>query len=176
MYRKILNNARLYSSAAWILSRNSSGLGGQERCNLIPSQVMAAFSLELYFKALFYILNGKDFRSNNRRSHDISKIFNSLEYSLQQKMINDFDLILRSEKLPNSWHLKKEVKRAIPLNLESNLKVRSKILTRFRHPYEVENENNLLQIWFSREIEDVVKKTIFEIKPELRNAYTSEIF
>ena len=176
MERKILNNAMLYSSAAWILGRNSSGLGYQERCNRIPSQVMAAFSLELYFKALFYILNGEDFRSNNRRSHNISKIFNSLENSLQQKMESDFDLILQRNKLPDSWPLKKKIKNSIPRDLKSNLKARNKILNSFRHPYDLENENDLLQIWFSREIEEVVKDTIFEIRPELREKHTSELF
>ncbi len=166
----------LYSSAAWILGRNSSGLGYQDRCNLIPSQLFAAFSLELYFKALFYILNGEDFRSNNRRSHNISKIFDSLESTLQHKMENDFALVLLRNKLPDSWPLKKKIKNSIPRDLKSNLRARSKILNSFRHPYELENKNDLLQIWFSREIEEVVKDTIFTLKPELREHRTSEIF
>ena len=159
MYRKMYDNARLYSSAAWILGRNSSRLSEQERYRLVPSQILAALALEQYFRSLYFALNGRDFQAAGRESYGIFQIFDSFDSTLKQQMEADFRTQLRRKKL----------KKGTPRDLEENLKAWSEMLAPFRDPSATNPDTRLLQIWFFREIENVVINRLREIKPELRN-------
>jgi len=164
MYQKLLEDARLYSSAAWILSKNSSRYSFQDRERLIPSHILKAFSLELYFKVLLNLAVGNPGPDKQDKTDSLVEMFRALEDSLRKQLETTFSRVLIGKKLPDSWPLDESVKNRIPRDLEGNLVLWSELLRKFRHPNGLESAEEMPQVWFAREIEEVVRKTLSSLK------------
>ena len=148
--KKILENAKLYEEAAFLLN---------ERKQFLPSQVNAALSLELYFKALYLIEKKEDFKIKGKHSHNFYELFNSLSDETKKRMINKFDILMQNrdnydvEKIENEMRKdNQDIK--IPLNLEENLENWSKVFVNGRYYYDYNKE---LIMMFFPEILQVIK-------------------
>ena len=134
--RQILDAARLYSQVAKFVN----GSGRQQF--LMPSQVVAALSLELYFKCLFFMENDADFKVNGRHSHDFALLFEALteearkdiETAFQERMsVRKMDDIMRLEEFGN-MKIRTSVPKCIE-DMEQSL-YRSKVLVRTQRSQE----------------------------------------
>ena len=164
MYRRFLDQAQLYSSAAWLLSKNTNGLSFQQRERLIPSHILKAFSLELYFKVLLNLTGDNLSPGKKNNPESLVEIFRAFNGTLRQQMETTFSRILIGKQLPDAWPLDDTVKNKIPLDLEGNLVLWTRLLNRFRQPSGLESEEEMPQVWFSREIEEVVRNTLSGLK------------
>ncbi|EMM97703.1 hypothetical protein [Leptospira interrogans] len=87
--KKIFNTALQYRDSAILL--NSSG----NLRVLIPSQVIGALAIELYFKSIYYIENEVDFKINDRYSHDFYKLLKNLSFETQSLLRSDFSGLMK---------------------------------------------------------------------------------
>ena len=164
MYQRLLGHAQLYSSAAWLLSKNTNGLSFKQRERLIPSHILKAFSLELYFKVLLNLAEDNLSPEEKSNPESLVEIFRSLNGTLRQQMETTFSRILIGKQLPDAWPLDDSVKNKLPRDLEGNLVLWTELLNRFRQPSGLESEEEMPQVWFSREIEEVVRNTLSGLK------------
>jgi hypothetical protein len=154
--KKILENAELYEKAAFILN---------ERNLFLPSQVNAALSLELYFKALYLIDKNEDFKIKRKHSHNFHELFNLLSSEIKEKLNMKFNYLLSQRNMDDVNQLEFDMKRdkieiIIPRTLEENLKCWSEIFINVRYSYD----NKELRIMlFLPEIQQVVKETINDL-------------
>lgn len=164
MYQKFLNDAQLYSSAAWILSKKINGQSFDQRERLLPSHLLKAFSLELYFKVLLNLTGGGQADTAKEPSNNLVEMYRTLDKNLRNQMETSFSRVLIGKQLPDAWPLDEETRNQIPRDLEGNLLLWSKLLERFRLPNGLESEEEMPQVWFSREIEEVVRTTLSSLK------------
>src|SRR5207253_2028335 len=78
--RSVFRSAEMYSRAAVLL--NTSG----NPTILLPSIVNAALSLELYFKSLYLLEHGADFKPRGRHSHDFHALYIELSASTRERL------------------------------------------------------------------------------------------
>lgn len=168
LYQEELKKAQLYSSSAWVLSRKLTADSYRDKQRLLPVNVLRALSLEQYFKILLQINNEEKPRSQRPDYQGLGKVFNSLEDNLQQKMEAEFSRILLREKLPDVLPLLAEQKEQVPRELRGNLEAWDSLLQHFRTTSREVLDPHIPQAWFSRQIEKVVKRAIFSLKPDLQ--------
>lgn len=165
MNQKFLGDAQLYSSAAWLLSKNTSRWSFHNRERMIPSHMLKAFSLELYFKVLLDLAGEGHFTGEKAFGDSLVGMFRSLDSSLREQMETLFSRILIKDKLPDAWPLDDSTKNQIPRDLDGNLVLWSELLKKFRQPNGLEPLEEMPEVWFGREIEEVVRKTLASLKP-----------
>ena len=164
MNQKFLGDAQLYSSAAWLLSKNTSRFSFNNRGRMLPSHILKAYSLELYLKVLLNLTGDSHSAGEKTQGGSLVEIFRSLDYALRDCMETAFSRILIGEKLPDAWPLDDSTKNQIPRDLDGNLVQWSRLLSKFRLPNGLESAEEMPEVWFGREIEEVVRKTLASLK------------
>ena len=84
--RSIFGNAQVYEKASRILN----AAGASDPAMLLPSNVNAALSLELYFKSLNILEHGVEFKINGKHSHHFAQLFQELKEPTRQQLIEKF--------------------------------------------------------------------------------------
>jgi hypothetical protein len=153
----IFRNACVYSKAARFLNC------GPDLSLILPSQVIAALSLELLFKALFFIETGTDFKIDGRHSHDFHNLYKRLDNSLRDKLKSRFDQSIKERAMNDVRAMERRLRRSISLDFDDNLKQWSEIFVEARYPYDLGGGT---QMMFFPEIEDAILSTIYEMNPE----------
>jgi hypothetical protein len=115
--RAILNNANNYSHIAKYI--NQSGISSF----LIPSQVIAALSLELFFKTLFFIENSTDFKINGRYSHDFFALFQELSNESRVRIQSNFEEAIKNRGMQDINLMEKIGSLKVNLDFSENLKI-----------------------------------------------------
>lgn len=80
-WKEVFKQAERFNKASELLNQLDEDLK-------IVSFTNAAFAIELYYKALFCKITGKDPRQAN---HDIEGIFNNLSAEVKSEIINDYN-------------------------------------------------------------------------------------
>ncbi|MDN3617510.1 hypothetical protein ACFFUS_06005 [Vibrio gallaecicus] len=159
--RKILESAVDYMKAANVLNHSSV----QHPTLLLPSQVNAALSLELYFKSLYLLIFGEDFKVKGNHSHDFYKIYKALPDEMRKRMNDNFDSLVKARDNSDVKQLREESKVNISLKLESLIQNWSGVFTKMRYVYE-DHKGSYVMILFP-EIAKVVGMEIYSIDREI---------
>ena len=109
--KEIFDAARLYSEVAKFVN-------GRQQF-LMPSQVVAALSLELYFKCLYYLENGTDFKVNDRYSHDFALLFKALTIDAKREIEAAFGRTMGARNMEDIKRLEEFGKMKIGLDFET---------------------------------------------------------
>jgi hypothetical protein len=155
--KEIFDAARLYSEVAKFV--NGSG----KQPFLMPSQVVAALSLELYFKCLYYLENGIDFKVNDRYSHDFALLFQALTEDARKAIETAFGQSMSARNMGDIKQLEEFGKIKVDIRFEETLKTWSKVFTEVRYLYEAKAHKNMV---FFPEMEHAVVTRILKVKPE----------
>jgi hypothetical protein len=162
--KPIFLNARRYSESSWIL--NKTGKPGL----LLASWVNGALALELYFKALYCCINGKDFKLKDAKgkehsSHDFLAIFDSLDSEARSALESSFSEQLRRRDMSDVDALDKHAEISpVPRDLRGNLKAWSSVFVNVRYVYEASGKE--IPMMFFPEIEYSVLHAIYSERPE----------
>jgi RNAse (barnase) inhibitor barstar len=161
--KSIFQTACTYSNSAQHLNRIASS--GEDMSQFIPSQVIAALALELYFKSLYFIKNKEDFRINGKYSHNFHALVERLSPDIKNTLEIEFQSLMTLRNMNDVSIFKSEFGIDISLDLAENLQSWSDVFTKVRYVYDKPNENKSMM--FFTEIEQAVKKTIFSLRPDL---------
>lgn len=131
---------------------------------LLPSHSVAALALELYFKSLYYIEYGRDFKVNGKHSHDFYVLFQELSNRVKQDMVSDFNKILKNRDMSDVKILKSQYNFKISLDMMENLKIWSSVFVELRYFYDFKNKNKSMM--FFPEIEKTILNALFQHKTE----------
>jgi hypothetical protein len=155
--REMLHTARTYSEVAKYV--NKSG----KSAYLIPSQVIAALALELYFKTLYYIENEADFKINNRHSHDFATLFKALTDDAQSEIEATFNQALVTRNMEDIRQVEAFGKLSVSTEFAENLKTWSEVFTEVRYLYEEKSRKNMV---FFPEMERAVAARNRKVRPD----------
>lgn len=151
---KIYQSAIMYGKAARTLDRNS---------DIMPSQILAALTLEILFKSLFYLENGRDFKINNKHSHDFNKLFIELSESTKTEMRQFFDIDIAISGTSNEQLIANEVGQILVSDLEGLLEQWKDVFVKFRYIYDIEIGGK--QMLFFPQLEASLKSVILNRMP-----------
>ncbi len=154
----------MYKSAE-VYSKAAKYLNGIDMAVLLPSQVIASLSLELYFKSLYCFVFNKEFKINNKHSHDFHRLFLELPNDIQDFMNAEFRTVLAKRDMKDAERMESFVKVKVPRDLVGNLKYWRKGFVKIRYFHDKPKEP-IVMMFFS-EIEEVVIKAIRSVKPNL---------
>lgn len=161
-YGKLMyQSAEVYSKAAKYLN----SIGAQDMAMLLPSQVNASLSLELFFKSLYCFVYNKEFKINNKHSHDFHSLFLELPDNLQNLMNNEFKTLLTKRDMNDVENMEFHSKIKVPKELIPNLENWSSVFVKIR--YFFDKPKNSIVMMFFPEIENIIKKAIIEVKPKI---------
>ena len=168
--RKMFENARAYSKAAYVLNQQAFGppLNIQYMDLGLPSQVNAALALELYFKTLFFLEKGEDFKVNGRFSHDFYLLFGQLDSSTRQRMESAFAESIKDRDMSDIEKLEKASSVLAPRDLIGNLSVWKDVFVSMRYIHEPSGKRTPMV--FFPEIENSVLASILLLRPEWRHS------
>jgi len=161
--KSIFQTAGAYARAAKCVNSASQG----DWTLLIPSQVNAALALELYFKTLYYLEYGEDFKVSGKNSHDFYKLFNKLRNTTRRELLSVFQQLMESRNMQDVLQLEAVSKVAIPRDLKKNLEAWSSIFVKARYIYD--NVGKIMSMMFFPEIEQVLLNAIRKRKPEWKS-------
>jgi hypothetical protein len=161
--KAIFLTASAYSKAAKHI--NAAGL--QDSSLLLPSQVIAALALELYFKSLYHIEKNADFKINGKHSHDFNALFEKLSEDSRKKLEKNFHELMTVRDMQDVKNIEAASGVKIPLDLVGNLICWSDVFTKLRYIYDRPTAGKSMM--FFPEIEQAVKNVIFGIRPELQS-------
>lgn len=131
---------------------------------LLPSHVMAALALELHFKSLYYLEYGKDFKVNNKHTHDFLALFQELDEIVKQELISDFKKMLETRDMSDVTTLEMQFNFTIPRDLMENLKIWSSVFIKLRYFYDFKNK--AMQMMFFPELEKTIRNALYKRKSE----------
>jgi hypothetical protein len=151
--------------SAEVYSKAAKYLNGIDMEMLLPSQVIASLSLELYFKSLYCFVFNKEFKVNNRHSHDFHKLFLELPDDMQNSMSKEFSKILEKRNMRDAENMESFGKVKVPRDLVGNLENWSSVFVKIRYFHDKPKKHIVMM--FFPEIEGVVIKAIRNIKPNL---------
>jgi len=151
--QKIYETAQRYSESAKIL--NSINLEQRK-----SSQIMAALSLELYFKCIYLIENGKEFKVNGNRSHDFKKLFEDLDEKTKDLIVSYYNILISTRDLSDIKAIEKKMvgKHIINTSFHSIIENWSNVFIKFRYSYEP--ANRYIDMFFFPEIEEALLSII----------------
>lgn len=152
--KSIFDSAKMYANAAKCL--NSSSVKDTQL--LMPSQVVAALTLELYFKSLYYLEKHQDFKVNGRHSHNFHTLYLELDTNTQKDLKSEFKNILQSRNMHNVNTAEAIIKAKIPRGFEENIKSWSNIFVKARYIYDAKGE--VKHMMFFPEIESALLKVM----------------
>jgi hypothetical protein len=160
--QNIFNSANIYAKLYYLLNSNT------DRSQILPSNVMAALSLELYIKCIYYLEKGKDFLIKNRHSHDFHKAFLELNESTRSQIIDEYYLSLKTRDMTDIKTLEEYSKIKINTDFYPVLKEWSTIFVDVRYIYEIINKNKIINMVFYPELQQIfstyIKKRLIEIE------------
>lgn len=161
---KIFGSARVYVRASEVL-RSATQL---DLALSLPSNVLAALSLELYFKSLHILEFGTEFKVNNKHSHHFALIFGGLKEATKMELCDKFDTA-KSAMDPN-WipHVERLMGGVIAKDLKSNLVEWQSIFIdlRYTHSFIEKYKDKKVAMQFYPEIVKSVESTILAREPE----------
>jgi hypothetical protein len=155
-------SAEAYSKAA----KHLNAISSQDMALLLPSQVNASLSLELYFKSLYYFEFNREFKVKERHSHDFHKLFLELPSDLQSLMKNEFQALLAKRNMRDAELMEIHGKVKAPRDLVTNLENWSSVFVKIRYFFD-KPQKTIIMMFFP-EIEVVVKQAIRDVKPNLK--------
>jgi hypothetical protein len=155
--REMLHTARLYSEVAKYVNKS------ENPAYLIPSQVIAALALELYFKTLYHIENGTDFKINNRHSHNFVALFQALTDDARSEIEAAFNQALRTRNMNDIRQIEAFGRLSVSTEFAEILKTWSEVFTEVRYLYEEKSHKNMV---FFPEVEGAVAARIRKVRPD----------
>lgn len=159
--KDVFKTASSYSKAARTLNQ---AVGG-DLSLLLPSAVVAALSLELYFKSLYLLENNKEFKPDGRYSHDFHALFNLLPEVVKNALEQYFNVSIRDRNMEDVDLLMTEHAITVPLGLSENLSSWSDVFTKVRYIHD--RPGHQVSMFFFPEIEQAVIRVIRERHPEI---------
>jgi len=173
--KKKFDHARTFSNAAYVLNRGVPDAPHNMQMDLVfPQSVCAALALELYFKTLYLLEKGVDFKNNKgKSSHDFHSLFGSLDKKTRDMVSFTFDKLIRQQDLSYVKNFENASSCSIPRDLVGNLLAWKDVFVKLRyiHDYSLKG----LHTFFFPEIENSVLVPIFLMRPEWR-AKTSTVW
>jgi hypothetical protein len=157
--KDVFKTAISYSKAAQTLNQAVSGDLGL----LLPSLVVAALSLELFFKSLYLLEYNKEFKVDGRYSHDFHSLFNLLPEVVKNSLEEYFNASIRERNMEDVDLLMTEHSITVPLGLSDNLRSWSGVFTKVRYIYD--RPGHQVSMFFFPEIEQAVIRVIRERHP-----------
>lgn len=163
---QMLYAAENYSKSALVLSAT------RDRQVLMPSTIMAAFSLELHFKCLYFSINKKDFKVKTgnveRHSHDFSLLFATLDSKIRKQM----EITFKSSFVPQDFNQHQDLERVsgkkISTELQDTIAAWSNVFEKWRYTYDMSNGGpRIKSALFFHAIEAAIREAIFTALPEL---------
>lgn len=148
-----------YAKAARIINNHA----GSEPRLLLPSLVCGALSLELFFKSLYYALNGRDFFENGRHTHDFSKIFDALDAGIKDRLNDEFQSALAHRDMADVVRLR-QFGISIGHELKNVLEHWSEVFVKFRYAYDP--PNSAIHAIFYPELEGALVNVIRQLRSE----------
>jgi hypothetical protein len=158
--KSILTSARTYSKTAKYINALAQNDPGQ----LIPSFVISALALELYFKSIYFLDKNKEFKVKGRHSHDFYILFDELSENLKESLEQNFRYLTTHRDMHDVHIIESQAKVVIPRDLRGNLKYWSNVFTKSRYIHEKSDELRI--VMFFPEIEQAIENIISDIRPE----------
>lgn len=164
---EMLKTAEGYSKSALILS------GTRERDVLMPSTIMAAFSLEIHFKCLYFALCRTDFKlkdrnGGERHSHDFLKIFDDLDVKIKSRMEVSFKSALVDRDRIQQKDFERISGKKISTGLRDTIAAWSDVFEKWRYHYDMSNGGYAFKTTlFFQAIEFAIRDALFTALPEL---------
>jgi hypothetical protein len=158
--RSIFGNAQVYDRAARLLNT----AGASDLAMLLPSMVNAALSLELYFKSLYALDRGAEFKVKGKHSHDFATLFEELHEPTKQHLLAKFNAAISARATDDIRMIESTLKMVVPRDLKTNLIQWASLFTDLRYAYYFIEKNKGMQktMMFFPEIRDSVYNTIIE--------------
>ena len=158
--RSIFGNAQVYDRAARLLNT----AGASDPAMLLPSIVNAALSLELYFKSLYALDRGAEFKVKGRHSHDFAALFEELHEPTKQHLLTKFNTAISARATDDIRMIESTLKMVVPRDLKTNLIQWASFFTDLRYAdYFIEKNKGVQKtMMFFPEIRDSVYNTIIE--------------
>lgn len=160
---EIFDYGRCYSIAA----KNINKWSDTHMNFLIPSTVNAAFALELYFKSLYFLEKGKNFKKDNKYSHDISALYKELNNSTRQNIESVFNELIKKRNMNDIEDLEKLTGMSFPRDLLGNLIFWKDVFVSVRYIYDGSKKE--IKAMFFPQIEESVLTVIYLLKPDWKN-------
>ena len=155
----LFQTGEMYSDAAVLLNTN---------VRMTPGIVVGALALELYFKALYILDKGQEFKIDGRHSHDFLAIFDQLQSKTRVQLIAEFDAEVKRADLSFIKTVKNEVNVVVSLDLRQNVDQWHDVFVKVRYLHEFNKAaKGTKRYWaFFSEMERAIKKVCFEKEPE----------
>jgi hypothetical protein len=157
----IFRAAHMYEHAA----RQLNGCG--DASMLLPSMVNAALSLELYFKCLYILDRGVEFKIKERHSHDFHALFEELTADIKLRLTNDFASNLQTRNMSDVRSIEQSLSIVVPLSLKENLVQWASVFVDLRYVYDFiqRQQGRQRTMMFYPEISGLLRKAILDREP-----------
>lgn len=153
--RSIFGHAQVYERASRVLN----AAGARDFSLLLPSNVNAALSLELYFKSLNIIEHGVEFKIKGKHSHHFGQLFLELSEETKTNLNKRFKVAI-SKMDPNEIpRIESAIGGVIPKDLKTNLIEWAALFTDLRYAYsfiEKYKGKRVAMAFYSQIVETVV--------------------
>lgn len=159
--KTIFTTAKSYAKAA----RTVNSSVENDPAQLLPSLVIAALALELYFKSLYFLEKNQDFKVSGRHSHDFFALFGHLSAASRGKLSQEFENQIINRDMKDVKAIERTSETSIPLKLEENLKSWSDVFTTVRYIYD--RPKMIKHMMFFPEIEQAAINTVLTLHPEI---------
>jgi hypothetical protein len=128
----IFRHAQVYERAARLLN----AAGTSDPALLLPSMVNAALSLELYFKSLYVLDRGAEFKVKGRHSHDFAALFEELQEPTKEHLLAQFNTALSARNTNDIRMVESSLNMVVPQDLKENLVQWASIFVDLRYAYD----------------------------------------
>jgi len=131
---------------------------------LLPSMVNAALSLELYFKSLYVLDRGVEFKVKGKHSHDFAALFEELQEPTKRHLLAQFNTALSARDTNDIRMIERSLKMLVPRDLKTNLVQWASLFVDLRYTYEFieKYKGEQKTMMFFPEIRDSVYNTIID--------------
>ena len=125
----------------------------------------SALSFELYFKSLYILDHGIDFKENGKHSHNFAVLFEKLHMPTKLQLLDQFNVAcaaMDSKCIPG---VESSLKIVVPKDLKTNLVQWASVFTELRYAYELKAKGKQKIMLFFPEIRNSVYNTIITREP-----------
>ena len=159
----IFKNAKIYERAATALQAAAHF----DTPLLLPSNVNAALSLELYLKSLNILEHGVEFKIKGKHSHHFGQLYNELNEPTKLNLNMRFKSSVSQMNIDPITLLEREIGRSIPRDLKTNLNVWACIFTdlRYTHSFMEKYKEKPITMVFYPQIAESIVGHILEREP-----------
>lgn len=161
----LFDGGEMYAKSARVLSNNGM---------FIPGVVNGALALELYFKSLYILDFSKEFKQNDRHSHNFLALFDQLPALTQTQLIREFDNEIAEMDQVNLKADNKIFKQMagvdVSIAFRANLIQWHDVFVNLRYLHEftedIKVKKSAKRHWtFLDQIERAVRRTVFDKEP-----------